>query len=131
MIFGKQNVVTALSYISYFYNKIILVDTMTDTYLPIKIDDDEWKNVPDKTCFSNWVKRFAESDLFVGDPESLIRLLDLNKLKAMKKPDQISYWRKIGREEHWITLELIPIGEGQFYIFLKDMSKMMSTYTAI
>ena len=66
MIFSKQKLDKAFTYMSKYYNKIILIDLDKDEYEPIKINDNEWKKLTELNSmkFSEWIAGFFGSRFY-------------------------------------------------------------------
>lgn len=124
MIFSKQNLDKAFTYMSKYYNTILFIDLETDQFSPIKINDTEVKS------FSDWVAVFFESPFYSsnGDNTQLIKsimtLRNLEKLKQVTTPITMEYKKIIDGVFHDVMIEFIPIENKQAYLFIKDLYLM-------
>ena len=124
MIFSKQNLDKAFTYMSKYYNTILFIDLETDKFSPIKINDTEVKS------FSDWVAEFFISPFYSsnGDNTQLVKsimtLRNLEKLKQVTTPIIMEYKKIINNVFHDIMLEFIPIENNQAYLFVKDLYLM-------
>ena len=124
MIFNKQNLDKAFTYMSKYYNTILLIDLETDKFSPIKINDTEVKS------FSDWADEFFQSPFYSsnGDNTQLVKsimtLRNLEKLKQVTTPITMEYKKIINNVFHDIMLEFIPIENNQAYLFVKDLYLM-------
>ena len=124
MIFSKQNLDKAFTYMSKYYNTILLIDLETDKFSPIKINDTEVKS------FSDWADEFFQSPFYSsnGDNTQLVKsimtLRNLEKLKQVTTPITMEYKKIINNVFHDIMLEFIPIENNQAYLFVKDLYLM-------
>ena len=124
MIFSKQHLERAFNYVTPYFNKILLVNFNIDSFVPIKVMDTEWSQVVDKSSFTKWVKGFANSPMYKEINDPILYFADLEKLKELNKPKIILYEKIVNGEFHLVQLELYPIGEGQGYLFVRDLTKM-------
>ncbi len=82
MIFSKQNLDKAFTYMSKYYNTILFIDLETDQFSPIKINDTEVKS------FSDWVAGFFQSPFYSsnGDNTQLVKsIMTLRNLEKLKQ----------------------------------------------
>ena len=132
MIFSKQNLDKAFTYMSKYYNKILFIDLETDQFSPIKIKDSEWQTFTytEVKSFSDWVAGFFESPFYSsnGDNTQLVKsimtLRNLEKLKQVTTPITMEYKKIVDGVFHDIMLEFIPIENNQAYLFVKDLYLM-------
>lgn len=132
MIFSKQKLDKAFTYLSRYYNKILLINLDNDTFEPIKVHDKEWQvfTYSDVENFSHWVAEFFDSPFYSSDKDntqlvkSIFILRDLDKLRAVKTPMTLNYKKIIDGIFHDVMLEYIPIGNGRAYLFVKDLYLM-------
>ena len=135
MIFSKQKLDKAFTYMSKYYNKILFIDLETDQFdqfLPIKVNDREWQTFTytEVKSFSDWVAEFFESPFYSsnGDNTQLVKsimtLRNLEKLKQVTTPITMEYKKIIDGVLHDIMLEFIPIENNQAYLFVKDLYLM-------
>ena len=124
MIFSKQNLDKAFTYMSKYYNTILFIDLETDKFSPIKIKDTEVKS------FSDWAAEFFISPLYSsnGDNTQLVKsimtLRNLEKLKQVTTPITMEYKKIIDNVFHDVMIEFIPIENKQAYLFVKDLYLM-------
>lgn len=124
MIFNKQNLDKAFTYMSKYYNTILFIDLETDQFSPIKIKDTEVKS------FSDWAARFFQSPFYSsnGDNTQLVKsimtLRNLEKLKQVTTPITMEYKKIIDNVFHDVMIEFIPIENNQAYLFVKDLYLM-------
>lgn len=124
MIFNKQNLDKAFTYMSKYYNTILFIDLETDQFSPIKIKDTEVKS------FSDWAARFFQSPFYSsnGDNTQLVKsimtLRNLEKLKQVTTPITMEYKKIIDNVFHDVMIEFIPIENKQAYLFVKDLYLM-------
>lgn len=126
MIFSKQNLDKAFTYMSKYYNKILFIDLETDQFSPIKIND----NDTEVKSFSDWVAGFFQSPFYSsnGDNTQLVKsimtLRNLEKLKQVSTPITMEYKKIVDSVFHDVMLEFIPIENNQAYLFIKDLYLM-------
>lgn len=126
MIFSKQNLDKAFTYMSKYYNKILFIDLETDQFSPIKIND----NDTEVKSFSDWVARFFQSPFYSsnGDNTQLVKsimtLRNLEKLKQVTTPITMEYKKIVDGVFHDVMIEFIPIENKQAYLFVKDLYLM-------
>lgn len=124
MIFSKQKLDKAFTYMSKYYNKILFIDLETDQFSPIKVNDREVKS------FSDWAAGFFESPFYSsnGDNTQLVKsimtLRNLEKLKQVTTPIIMEYKKIVDGVFHDVMLEFIPIENNQAYLFVKDLYLM-------
>lgn len=124
MIFNKQNLDKAFTYMSKYYNTILFIDLETDQFSPIKIKDTEVKS------FSDWAAEFFQSPFYSsnGDNTQLVKsimtLRNLEKLKQVTTPIIMEYKKIIDNVFHDVMIEFIPIENKQAYLFVKDLYLM-------
>lgn len=124
MIFNKQNLDKAFTYMSKYYNTILFIDLETDQFSPIKIKDTEVKS------FSDWAAEFFQSPFYSsnGDNTQLVKsimtLRNLEKLKQVTTPITMEYKKIIDNVFHDVMIEFIPIENKQAYLFVKDLYLM-------
>ena len=132
MIFSKQNLDKAFTYMSKYYNKILFIDLETDQFSPIKIKDKEWQTFTytEVKNFSDWVAEFFQSPFYSsnGDNTQLVKsimtLRNLEKLKQVTTPITMEYKKIIDNVFHDVMIEFIPIENKQAYLFVKDLYLM-------
>ena len=126
MIFSKQNLDKAFTYMSKYYNKILFIDLETDQFSPIKVND---KDTEIKS-FSDWAAGFFQSPFYSsnGDNTQLVKsimtLRNLEKLKQVTTPITMEYKKIIDNVFHDVMIEFIPIENKQAYLFVKDLYLM-------
>ena len=126
MIFSKQNLDKAFTYMSKYYNKILFIDLETDNFSPIKVND----NDTEVKSFSDWIAEFFESPFYSSNGEntqlvkSIMTLRNLEKLKQVTVPITMEYKKIVDGVFHDIMLEFIPIENNQAYLFVKDLYLM-------
>lgn len=124
MIFSKQNLDKAFTYMSKYYNTILFIDLETDQFSPIKIKDTEVKS------FSDWATGFFISPFYSsnGDNTQLVKsimtLRNLEKLKQVTTPITMEYKKIVNNVFHDVMIEFIPIENKQAYLFVKDLYLM-------
>ena len=124
MIFSKQELDKAFTYMSKYYNTILFIDLETDQFSPIKINDTEVKS------FSDWAAKFFQSPFYSsnGDNTQLVKsimtLRNLEKLKQVTTPITMEYKKIIDNVFHDVMIEFIPIENKQAYLFVKDLYLM-------
>ena len=124
MIFSKQNLDKAFTYMSKYYNTILFIDLETDKFSPIKTNDTEVKS------FSDWAAGFFQSPFYSsnGDNTQLVKsimtLRNLEKLKQVTTPITMEYKKIIDNVFHDVMIEFIPIENNQAYLFIKDLYLM-------
>lgn len=120
MIFSYNELTKVERLMTHFYNKILLVDFTNDTYRIIKMDDEELKNrIGIKVDhFAPWIENFKNSE----DSMNLNYNFDIDILKELESPIVLDYKKKINGVMKDVTMELVPIGDGQAYILVKDYS---------
>ena len=124
MIFSKQNLDKAFTYMSKYYNTILFIDLETDQFSPIKINDTEVKS------FSDWAAGFFQTPFYSsnGDNTQLVKsimtLRNLEKLKQVTTPITMEYKKIIDNVFHDVMIEFIPIENNQAYLFVKDLYLM-------
>lgn len=129
MIFSKQKIDKAFTYMSKFYNKILLIDLKNDTFEPIKVNDTEWQTLTNFEIlnFSSWIAGFFESPFYSsnGDNTELVKsimtLRDINRLRNITTPLTMEYKKIIDGEFHDVMLEYIPCNEEKALLFVKDL----------
>lgn len=126
MIFSKQNLDKAFTYMSKYYNTILFIDLETDQFSPIKVND----NDTEVKSFSDWAAGFFQSPFYSsnGDNTQLVKsimtLRNLEKLKQVTTPITMEYKKIIDGVFHDVMLEFIPIENNQAYLFVKDLYLM-------
>ena len=126
MIFSKQKLDKAFTYMSKYYNTILFIDLETDQFSPIKVND----NDTEVKSFSDWAAGFFESPFYSsnGDNTQLVKsimtLRNLEKLKQVTTPITMEYKKIIDGVFHDVMLEFIPIENNQAYLFVKDLYLM-------
>lgn len=126
MIFSKQKLDKAFTYMSKYYNTILFIDLETDQFSPIKINDKD----TEVKSFSDWVAWFFQSPFYSsnGDNTQLVKsimtLRNLEKLKQVTTPITMEYKKIIDNVFHDIMIEFIPIKNKQAYLFVKDLYLM-------
>lgn len=124
MIFSKQELDKAFTYMSKYYNTILFIDLETDQFSPIKINDTEVKS------FSDWAARFFQSPFYSSNGDnthlvkSIMTLRNLEKLKQVTTPITMEYKKIVDGVFHDVMLEFIPIENNQAYLFIKDLYLM-------
>lgn len=132
MIFSKQNLDKAFTYMSKYYNTILFIDLETDQFSPIKINDKEWQKFTytEVKSFSDWAAGFFQSPFYSsnGDNTQLVKsimtLRNLEKLKQVTTPITMEYKKIIDNVFHDVMIEFIPIENNQAYLFVKDLYLM-------
>ena len=126
MIFSKQNLDKAFTYMSKYYNTILFIDLETDQFSPIKVND----NDTEVKSFSDWAAGFFISPFYSsnGDNTQLVKsimtLRNLEKLKQVTTPITMEYKKIIDNVFHDVMIEFIPIENKQAYLFVKDLYLM-------
>lgn len=126
MIFSKQELDKAFTYMSKYYNTILFIDLETDKFSPIKIND----NDTEVKSFSDWAAGFFQSPFYSsnGDNTQLVKsimtLRNLEKLKQVTTPITMEYKKIVDGVFHDIMIEFIPIENNQAYLFVKDLYLM-------
>ena len=126
MIFSKQKLDKAFTYMSKYYNTILFIDLETDQFSPIKVND----NDTEVKSFSDWAAGFFQSPFYSsnGDNTQLIKsimtLRNLEKLKQVTTPIIMEYKKIINNMFHDVMIEFIPIENNQAYLFIKDLYLM-------
>ena len=126
MIFSKQKLDKAFTYMSKYYNTILFIDLETDQFSPIKVND----NDTEVKSFSDWAAGFFQSPFYSsnGDNTQLIKsimtLRNLEKLKQVTTPITMEYKKIVDGVFHDVMLEFIPIENNQAYLFVKDLYLM-------
>lgn len=126
MIFSKQKLDKAFTYMSKYYNTILFIDLETDQFSPIKVND----NDTEIKSFSDWAAVFFQSPFYSsnGDNTQLVKsimtLRNLEKLKQVTTPITMEYKKIVDGVFHDIMLEFIPIENKQAYLFVKDLYLM-------
>ena len=126
MIFSKQKLDKAFTYMSKYYNTILFIDLETDQFSPIKVND----NDTEVKSFSDWAAGFFESPFYSsnGDNTQLVKsimtLRNLEKLKQVTTPIIMEYKKIVDGVFHDVMLEFIPIENNQAYLFVKDLYLM-------
>lgn len=126
MIFSKQKLDKAFTYMSKYYNKILFIDLETDQFSPIKVND----NDTEVKSFSDWAAGFLQSPFYSsnGDNTQLVKsimtLRNLEKLKQVTTPIIMEYKKIVDGVFHDVMLEFIPIENNQAYLFVKDLYLM-------
>lgn len=126
MIFSKQKLDKAFTYMSKYYNTILFIDLETDQFSPIKVND----NDTEVKSFSDWVAWFFQSPFYSsnGDNTQLVKsimtLRNLEKLKQVTTPITMEYKKIVDGVFHDIMIEFIPIENKQAYLFIKDLYLM-------
>lgn len=126
MIFSKQKLDKAFTYMSKYYNTILFIDLETDQFSPIKVND----NDTEVKSFSDWAAWFFQSPFYSsnGDNTQLVKsimtLRNLEKLKQVTTPITMEYKKIINNMFHDVMIEFIPIENNQAYLFIKDLYLM-------
>lgn len=126
MIFSKQKLDKAFTYMSKYYNTILFIDLETDQFSPIKVND----NDTEVKSFSDWAAVFFQSPFYSsnGDNTQLVKsimtLRNLEKLKQVTTPITMEYKKIINNMFHDVMIEFIPIENKQAYLFIKDLYLM-------
>ena len=126
MIFSKQNLDKAFTYMSKYYNTILFIDLETDQFSPIKIKDSD----TEVKSFSDWAAGFFQSPFYSSNGDntqlvkSIITLRNLEKLKQVTTPIIMEYKKIIDNVFHDVMIEFIPIENNQAYLFVKDLYLM-------
>lgn len=126
MIFSKQKLDKAFTYMSKYYNTILFIDLETDQFSPIKVND----NDTEVKSFSDWAAGFFQSPFYSsnGDNTQLVKsimtLRNLEKLKQVTTPITMEYKKIIDGVFHDVMIEFIPIENNQAYLFIKDLYLM-------
>lgn len=126
MIFSKQKLDKAFTYMSKYYNTILFIDLETDQFSPIKVND----NDTEVKSFSDWAAVFFQSPFYSsnGDNTQLVKsimtLRNLEKLKQVTTPITMEYKKIVDGVFHDIMIEFIPIENNQVYLFIKDLYLM-------
>lgn len=126
MIFSKQKLDKAFTYMSKYYNTILFIDLETDQFSPIKVND----NDTEIKSFSDWAAVFFQSPFYSsnGDNTQLVKsimtLRNLEKLKQVTTPITMEYKKIINNMFHDVMIEFIPIENNQAYLFIKDLYLM-------
>lgn len=126
MIFSKQKLDKAFTYMSKYYNTILFIDLETDQFSPIKVND----NDTEVKSFSDWAAVFFQSPFYSsnGDNTQLVKsimtLRNLEKLKQVTTPIIMEYKKIINNMFHDVMIEFIPIENNQAYLFIKDLYLM-------
>lgn len=126
MIFSKQKLDKAFTYMSKYYNTILFIDLETDQFSPIKVND----NDTEVKSFSDWAAGFFQSPFYSsnGDNTQLVKsimtLRNLEKLKQVTTPITMEYKKIVDGVFHDVMIEFIPIENNQAYLFIKDLYLM-------
>lgn len=126
MIFSKQKLDKAFTYMSKYYNTILFIDLETDQFSPIKVND----NDTEVKSFSDWAAVFFQSPFYSsnGDNTQLVKsimtLRNLEKLKQVTTPITMEYKKIINNMFHDVMIEFIPIENNKAYLFIKDLYLM-------
>lgn len=129
MIFSKQRMQTAYEYAGQYFDKILLINFVENSWSPIKVDNDEWNKLDHHINFTDWVESFMNSTMYQPVINSLTPfdvLKDLEYLKTITTPLIFHYKKKINNDYHIVQTEVYPIGSGLGYLFVRDVTKMMS-----
>lgn len=119
MIFSYSEMDKALRIVGHFYNKIIFVDFIEDKYRLIKINDIEYKHMQHSDVnFFDWINGFKNSEYSMN----LNYNFDPDILKSIDRPLILNYKKSINGVMKDVTLEMVPVGTGRAYIFVKDYS---------
>lgn len=124
MLFSRQQLETANSYMALYYDKVIFVNFVDDTYMPIKVSEEEWVKIPKKTSFTNWVKSFSCSELFRGNRDEFLKLADLKNMSLLDHPYIHQYEKFINNDFHKVQTEVYPTGLGCAYLIVRDLTKI-------
>lgn len=124
MIFSNQELHKAFAYKSAYYNKVIFVNRDDGSFIPIKVDDGEWKNLNKTYSYEKWHEEFSKSLYFMDESEAnaFYWFANFDMLKLMKYPRSMTYIRKIGEDWHRVLMEALPVDDG-IYLFVKDLNK--------
>lgn len=113
----------AFSYISKFYNKILLVNLEKDSFKILKASRKELHDLPKDISFSEWTKIFGNSvNCTYEDHDYFLNFMDLNRLRSLKTSSSIIYKKLIKGVYHDVYLEVLPLKKNRAYIFVKDWS---------
>lgn len=132
MIFSKQKLDKAFTYMSKYYNKILLIDLENDTFEPIKVNDKEWATFTNTNInnFSKWIAGFFDSKFYSCKMDndhvvrSIMTLRNIEKLREVKTPITIEYKKVIDGYFHEVMLEYLPCIENKALLFVKDLYLM-------
>lgn len=124
MITNYGRLVDALTHLSDYYNKIILVDIAEDSFEVCKISSDEWDHM-DTNKLSEWINEFINSDLLHEyDKESFTGYMKAFLDGCFVRPATTYYQKKIDDNWHTVFMECIPIQDNKYYILVKDFTLM-------
>lgn len=125
MIFSNQELHRAFAYKSVYYTKVIFVNRDDGSFLPIKVDDNEWKNLNKTYNYERWHEEFSKSLYFkeVESAHMFYWFASFEMLKTLNTPASMTYTRLVGDEWHKVTMEAVPTADG-IYIFVKDLNKV-------
>lgn len=123
MIFSYSDFDIALRTLGHYYDKVLLVNFSTDEYKIIKINDSEYRVLQREhpSNFYDWISNFKNSKYSMN----LNYDFDLNILDKLEKPLVLNYKKLINGSMKDVTMELVPIGGGRAFIFVKDFTADM------
>lgn len=132
MVFSRQKLDKAFSYLSKYYNKILFINLDDDSFELIKVNDQEWKSFSglDIKKFSDWIAGFFDSKFYSCKMDNdhvvktILTLRDIEKLRQVSNPMTIEYRKIIDGYFHDVMLEYLPIGNNRALLFVKDLFLM-------
>lgn len=124
MIFNNIGYAEAVNYVSYLYDKVLRVDTNTDSFRPLKVRDDEWNRINKFITFSEWLVDFRESPYLHPEDREKFMLVTREALAEAWNPKCLRYRKLIGGHYHDVLLEIVPIGGGIVFLFVKDIDSI-------
>lgn len=113
------------------YDKILKVNLTNDSYIPIKVDTTQEKNIDSYDYFSQWISGFAlEGNVYSDDVLVYQKYTSISFLRDFFKENDnhwVQYRRKYGDNYYWcemvmLTAEDYTNDNQQIYLFVKKMN---------
>lgn len=102
----------AMHILEEMYHKIIKLDLNEDSYVPYRVDTQEWNAIKNKTGrISVWIKAFvADGYVHPDDVEDFLAFMNISNLKKMLRREsgfvRHKYRRKNGKVWEWCMMEI-------------------------
>lgn len=128
MIFSTQELQSAMTVLTKYYDKVILVDFDCDSYKIIKMNDREYNFYKKyNLTFNEWMMNFQNSPFSMN----LNYNFDYDILRKLDAPLTLNYKKVIDGKMTDVTMEIIPrlvntidSSISQAYILVKDFTSI-------
>lgn len=118
----KGNIEVALEGLKDKYVKLLRVNILTNSFLPVVIGDDEWEIIKDKNFgIKEYWQWFASSEFLHEDSREKFKNFVKDFIKG-KPCKYVVYKRKAEEGFHYMLMELIPCNNDEHILCVKDIN---------